>query len=181
MEDTAEEGVIRALYAEHGTPLMVYALRLTGGDRGRAEDVVQETLVRAWRHPAALDPARGQLRPWLFTVAQHVAIDAHRSRQVRPPEVALSAADEPPAGRSAASQLPADEEVERALDALVVREAIKSLSLEHRQVLQETYFNGRTVSEAAGALGIPPGTVKSRSYYALRALRLALEERGVRL
>ena len=64
-------------------PLGLRRLRLTGGDRGRAEDVVQETMLRAWRHPEALDPARGEIRPWLFTVARRIAIDAHRAALVR--------------------------------------------------------------------------------------------------
>jgi RNA polymerase sigma-70 factor (ECF subfamily) len=168
---TAEDEAIRALCAEHAGPLLSFALRLTGGDRGRAEDIVQETLLRAWRHPQVLDPARGALRPWLFTVAHRVAIDAHRARRSRPLEVALPPED----------QLPLAEEVERALDAVLVAEALASLSRDHRRVLEETYFAGRTVAEAAELLGVPAGTVKSRSYYALRAMRLALEERGVTL
>lgn len=167
--ESSDEAALRALYDEHAGALFGYAVRLTGGDRGRAEDIVQETLLRAWRHRDALDDSRGPVRPWLFTVARNVAVDAHRARAARPPEV----------GDSLLESVPATREVDAALDRLLVLEAMGALSVEHRAVLVETYYQGRTVSEAAEVLGIPAGTVKSRTFYALRALRLALAERGV--
>jgi RNA polymerase sigma-70 factor, ECF subfamily len=167
-ENSREES-LRALYDGHAPALLAYALRLTEGDRGRAEDIVQETLVRAWRHLDRLDETGGPVRPWLFTVAQRLAIDAHRARRARPPEI----------GDTVLASVPGLDGVEPALDRIVVTDALESLSAEHRAVSGETYYRGRTVAEAAAVLGIPPGTVKSRSYYALRALRLALTERGV--
>jgi RNA polymerase sigma-70 factor (ECF subfamily) len=155
------------LYDEHGGPLLGYILRLTGGDRQQAEDVVQETLLRAWRHPEALTGR--PVRPWLFTVARNLVVDAHRARQARPPE----------AGEASLAALPAVDEIDRALESWTVAEALADLSPQHRAVLVETYYRGRSVAEAAVALGVPPGTVKSRTYYALRALKLALEERGL--
>lgn len=146
-------------------------MRLTG-DRQQAEDVVQETLLRAWRHPEALSASRGSLRPWLCTVARNLVIDGARSRKARPPEIGEQALDR------ALGTAPADDEIARAVDAWEVAEALWSLRAEHRDVLRETYYLGRSVAEAARALGVPEGTVKSRTYYALRALRLALEERG---
>jgi len=166
---TAEDAAVRVLYEQHAAPLLAYALRLTGGDRGRSEDIVQETLLRAWRHPEALDPDRGPVRSWLFTVARNVAVDAHRARRARPTEV----------GDEALALVPAVDEIEQALDTWLVSDALATLSPDHRAVLVETYYRGRSVAEAAAVLGIPAGTVKSRSFYALRALRLALEERGV--
>lgn len=163
-----EEG-LRALYDGHAPVLLAYALRLTGGDRARAEDIVQETLVRAWRNLDRLDAGAGPVRPWLFTVAQRLAIDAHRARRARPPET----------GDTALASVPGLDELEATLDRIVVTDALDSLSPEHRAVLVETYYRGRSVAEAAQVLGIPPGTVKSRCYYALRALKLALAERGV--
>jgi RNA polymerase sigma-70 factor (ECF subfamily) len=160
---------MRALYEEHAPALLSYAVRLSSGDRQRAEDVVQETFLRAWRHPQALVEERGSVRPWLFTVARNIAVDAHRARRARPIEVS----DE------ALAVVPAADELDRALEAWQVADAIAALSPEHRAVLLETYYRGRSVAEAAAVLGIPQGTVKSRSYYALRALRLALQERGV--
>ncbi|SFL77106.1 sigma-70 family RNA polymerase sigma factor [Geodermatophilus ruber] len=168
MGDTRERS-LRALYDAHVAALLAYALRLCDGDRARAEDLVQETLVRAWRHLDRLEPAAAPVRPWLFTVAHHLAVDAHRARRVRPAEV-------PDDGLEA---VPGLDDLDGALDRIIVTDALASLSAEHRAVIVETYFRGRSVGEAAAALGIPPGTVKSRSYYALRALRLALAERGV--
>lgn len=165
----AEDAALRMLYDQHAAPLLSYALRLTGGDRGRSEDIVQETLLRAWRHPQALDPDRGPVRSWLFTVARNVAVDAHRARRSRPTEVG----DEPLA------LVPVADEIEKALDSWLVADAMSALSSDHRAVLVETYYLGRSVAEAAAVLGIPAGTVKSRTFYALRALKLALEERGV--
>jgi RNA polymerase sigma-70 factor (ECF subfamily) len=159
------------LYDQHGGPLLAYALQLTGGDRHRAEDVVQETLLRAWRHPEALEPHRGSPRAWLRTVARNIAFDEHRARQSRPREVGIELADR-------ASDA-ADDAIDRALEAWIVAEALESLTPAHRQVLVETFYRGGSVADASAALGVPPGTVKSRTYYALRALRGALVERGV--
>jgi RNA polymerase sigma-70 factor, ECF subfamily len=165
----AEDEALRLLYEQHAAPLLAYALRLTGGDRGRSEDIVQETLLRAWRHPEALDPDRGPVRSWLFTVARNVAVDAHRARRARPTEV----------GDEALAVVPAADEIEQALDRWLVADALATLSPDHRAVLVETYYRGHSVAEAGAVLGIPSGTVKSRTFYALRALRLSLEERGV--
>jgi RNA polymerase sigma-70 factor (ECF subfamily) len=167
--DQADEAALRELYDAHAAALLSYAMRLTNGDRGRAEDIVQDTLVRAWRHPEALDERRGPLRPWLFTVAHRIAIDAHRGRLARPTEV----------GDAVLAAVPAADEIDSSLDRLLIADAMTSLSSEHRAVIVETYYRGRSVNEAASVLGVPPGTVKSRSYYALKALKLALTERGV--
>jgi RNA polymerase sigma-70 factor, ECF subfamily len=166
-EHVADEAFIRALYAEHGGALQRYAMHLTGGDKQRAEDLVQETIVRAWRHPEALTdrPAR----PWLFAVARNLAVDAYRARQSRPPEV----------GQAVLETLPAADDADRTLESWAVAEALASLRPDHRKVLVETYYRGRSVAEAAAALGIPAGTVKSRTFYALKALKLALQERGL--
>ncbi|MGH3320437.1 MAG: sigma-70 family RNA polymerase sigma factor [Streptosporangiaceae bacterium] len=164
----SDDELIRALYAEHAGPLLGYVLRLNGGDRGRAEDVVQETLVRAWRHPEALRSGRGSIRPWLFTVARNLVVDAHRARKARPSE----------ADDRGLVAVAGDDEIDRAVESWAVADALATLRPEHRAVLAETYYRGRSVADAASALGIPTGTVKSRTYYALRALRLALEERG---
>lgn len=166
---SSDDELIRALHAEHGDALFAHALRLCDGDRQRAEDLVQETLLRAWRHPEALDPDRGSARAWLFTTARHLAIDAWRRRSVRIGEVVTSEPPEPTVL----------DETDRAVEAWTIAEALAQLSAPHREVLVECFYRGRSVAEAAASLGIPPGTVKSRTHYAVRALRLVLEEMGV--
>jgi RNA polymerase sigma-70 factor, ECF subfamily len=163
----ADAELIRELYTEHGGPLLSYVQRLTGGDRQSAEDIVQETLLRAWRHPDAL--ADRPVRPWLFTVARNLVVDTYRARRARPAET----------GDTAIALLPAEDQADRVLESWAVADALSVLRTEHRQVLVETYYRGRSVAEAAAVLGIPAGTVKSRTFYALRALKLALEERGL--
>ncbi|MBY8876416.1 sigma-70 family RNA polymerase sigma factor [Streptomyces sp. PLK6-54] len=168
-EPVPEEELMRALYREHAGALFSYVLKLVAGDRFLAEDVVQETLLRAWKNASRLDPGARSLRPWLVTVARRIVIDAHRSRQSRPPETSAALLE----------QLPAGDELDRTLRLMTISDALQDLSAAHREALVETYFRGRTVNEAAEELGLPAGTVRSRVFYALRALRNALEERGV--
>ncbi|MEU3521954.1 sigma-70 family RNA polymerase sigma factor [Streptomyces sp. NPDC006654] len=170
---TADEEPLRTLYAEHAGAPFRYVVRLTSGDWQWAEGVVQETLLRAWQHPDAFEPARGPAGAWLCTVARHVVVDAHRARQARPVKAGGEAL------QRAAEQTPGEDQVEQALQSWAVADAVRSLSPDHRAVLLETYYRGRTMAEVAQVLGIPLGTVKSRTYYALHALRLALQERGI--
>lgn len=166
-----EDTLVRTLYEEHAGPLLMFVLRLTGGDRQRAEDIVQETLLRAWRNAHRLG-AQGQqsLRPWLVTVARRIAIDDHRSASARPTETY---------DRELESFPSTSDDTDRVLQSMTVSDALRELSQSHREILIETYFRGRTVPEAADKLNLPLGTAKSRVYYALRALRTALQQRGV--
>lgn len=158
------------LHGAHARPLWGYVLRLTGGDRARAEDVVQETLLRAWRSPKLLGSTTGATRAWLFTVARNLVIDEWRSARGRH-EVLAGELPEP--------RDPRADGAEEMVEAWLVAEALERLSVEHREVIWLCYFRGRTVAEAARHLGIPEGTVKSRTHYALRSLRLILQEMGV--
>ena len=160
--EVADEALVRSLFEEHGRAMLGYATQLTR-DRAAAEDVVQEALVRAWRHPDSLVNGKGSVRGWLLTVVRNIVTDQVRARKARPPEVH----DGPP--DAAVEQDHAD----RVVASVVVVDALSRLSAEHRDVLEQIYLRGRTVAEAAAALGIPPGTVKSRSHYALRAMREA--------
>ncbi|OKK22327.1 RNA polymerase subunit sigma [Streptomyces sp. CB00455] len=157
------------LQRDHGRALFGLLLGLTAGDAQRAEDLVQETLVRVWQHPDVLTSGHDSLRPWLFTVARRLAIDARRARLSRPHEV----------GAEGLEHLPAPEDaVAGSVAAIDVRRAVGSLGAEHREVLVQVYFRDRSVAEAAAVLGIPAGTVKSRTHYALRALRKDLQGYG---
>jgi RNA polymerase sigma-70 factor (ECF subfamily) len=164
--------IVAELYRRYRVPLMSYVLRLTAGDRQHAEDVVQETMVRAWRQAGKLDMAEPSLMPWLATVARRIVIDENRRRSARPAETG---------GDNMLENVPVTDMTDDLLRKVVVVDALQSLSPAHREVLNETILRDRTVNEAADALGIPVGTVKSRVYYALRALRLVLAERGMPL
>ncbi|WP_283133930.1 sigma-70 family RNA polymerase sigma factor [Rhizohabitans arisaemae] len=167
--DADDELVVSELYREYHRPLLGFVIRLTGGDRQWAEDVVQETMIRAWRGADRLDADAPSLMPWLATVARRIVIDDRRRRDARPQE----------SGEEPLESLPIPDEMEDLLRKVIVSEALKSLSPAHREILNETILRDRSVNEAAQLLGIPVGTVKSRVYYAVRALRVALEERGV--
>lgn len=160
--------LMRALHDEHAAPLWAYVVRLTG-DRAGAQDIVQETLLRAWKHPEAFDPGRGSARGWLFTVARRLVVDEWRTKRSRVETLPGTVPE----------REPAPDETDRMLQSWVVVEALGQLSPEHRAVLVECYYRGRSVAEAARTLAIPEGTAKSRSHYALLRLRLALQEMGV--
>ena len=159
----AAEALIRSLYEEHGRSVLAYAARLTG-DRAAAEDVVQETLLRAWKHADKLVEGKGSVRGWLLTVARNIVTDRARARAARPLEVA-EVDDRPPVER---------DHSESVVNTMVVLDAMDQVSPEHREVLVHVYYHGRSVAETATELGVPAGTVKSRTYYALRALRAVM-------
>ena len=162
-----ESDQLRALHDRHGPALWSYAVGLTGGDRGKAQDVVQETLLRAVRNLARLDQSGGSARGWLFTVAKRIVIDEWRAASRRP-EVATDRVPEQAVADTA----------QQTVDRHLVHNALRTLSTEHRQVLFECYFRDATVAQAASTLGVPTGTVKSRTHYALHALRQAIDAMG---
>jgi RNA polymerase sigma-70 factor, ECF subfamily len=167
---SSDEALIRSLYEEHGAALLAYATRLLG-DRSAAEDVLQETLIRAWKHADSLTEAAGSIRGWLFTVARNIVTDRLRAKAARPPEVA-----ETP------TTVPVEQDhAQRIADSMLALEALDHLSDEHRSVIVEIYFHDRSVAETAELLGIPAGTVKSRSHNALKMLRRSLAGRSVAL
>ena len=163
-----DEVFLRVLWDEHGIDLLNYAYRLTS-DMKRAEDIVQEALVRAWKHADKLGSDERPLRPWLFTVVAHLAIDGHRAELTRPKESG-GIRYEPPEDSF---------DLEQTIQGWEIFKALSSLSDSHREIIIETYYKGRSAIEAAESLCIPIGTVKSRMYHALRSLRLILEEQGL--
>ena len=164
----SDEALVAAVYREHGRAMLAYATRLLG-DRAAAEDVVQEALIRAWRHPEVLTNGKGSIRGWLLTVVRNLVTDRQRARAARPTEVADT-------GVEAAVER---DHADRVVASVTVLEALEGLSDDHRGVLDQLYFQGHSLRETATALGIPAGTVKSRTYYALKALRRALNRQGV--
>jgi RNA polymerase sigma-70 factor (ECF subfamily) len=164
----ANDDGVRAVYAAHGPELYRFALRSLG-DRGLAEEAVQETFVRAWQAAERFDDALGSLRTWLFAIIRNVVIDLSRARAVRPMLSAEGRTNE---------VIVLDDDVERVLVAWQVEEALQKLSSEHRDALVEVHYKSRPYHDVAHDLGVPVGTVKSRVYYALKAMRLALDELG---
>jgi len=159
-----QERDVREAYAAHSGELYGFAMRSLG-DSGLAEEAVQETFVRAWRAGERFDPEVGSLRTWLFAILRNVVIDLSRARAARP-RVAEGGVE------------PSVEPLEQALLAWQVEEALRRIGEDHRRVLLETHFRGRPYNEVAAELGVPEGTVKSRVYYGLKAMRVALEEMG---
>ena len=164
-----EAATVEGLYDEHAAALWRYAWRLTG-DEARAQDVVQETLLRAWQHPEVANDNERSARAWLFTVARNIVIDQSRSARFRRE---LSTPDDVGAFDGACP-----DEVDAAMDRLLIGDALARLTPQHREVVRRSYFEGSTTAQIAADLGIADGTVKSRLHYALRALRLALSEMG---
>ncbi|MFJ8544350.1 sigma-70 family RNA polymerase sigma factor [Streptomyces sp. NPDC093586] len=163
------ERFVRDVYAAHGKDLLSFAARQLGNDWHRSQDLLQEAVVRAWRHSGSLGLTPDGIRPWLFRVVRNLVIDERRARAVR-------AGDH---RQLDGVVVPVGDGTDRLLTAHVVREALDDLTEQQREVLRETYFNGRSVLHASRLLGVPPGTVKSRTHYAMRALKRALTARGV--
>jgi RNA polymerase sigma-70 factor (ECF subfamily) len=167
-DDSGE--AMRALYRTYAGELFGFALNALG-ERGSAEDVVQEVFTRAWRHAGAYDPGRASVRTWLYQIARNAIIDARRRAAVRPG----LPMHPPPAGEE-----PVAPSLEQAMLGWQVAAALERLSPEHRQVIRLAHFQGLTMREIAERCQLPVGTVKSRTWYALRSLRLVLEEMGIR-
>lgn len=162
------ELALAAIYTAHGAAVLGFVRRYVD-DPQHAEDVVQETFLRTWRNVEHIDNSRNP-RSYLFTVARNVLTDRWRQSQRRPrlvtDEHALQAAPSPDA-------------VDAALEGWLVADALTRLSAEHRAVVQALFFDGLSVTDAAATLEIAEGTVRSRSFYAVRALRVAFQEMGV--
>ena len=167
--DSPQTAVMRGLYDEHAAALWRYAVRLTG-DHAGAEDVVQETLLRAWQHPEVTDDHDRSARAWLFTVARNMVIDERRSARFRRESAT-------PDLERICDRAGADE-MDSALDRLLLSRALAQISPQHRAVIRRSYYQRQTTAQIAADLDIAEGTVKSRLHYAVRALRLTLQEIG---
>jgi RNA polymerase sigma-70 factor (ECF subfamily) len=160
-----DEFGLRAAFLAHSGELVGFARRALG-DPQLAEEAAQETFVRAWQHRERFDPSLGSMRTWLFAIERRLVIDLARARSIRrteplPPDTAE-----------------VEDAIESGMQAWQVEEAIRRLRDEHRHVLVEIYYRGRPSRSVADELGVPDGTVRSRLFYALKALKLVLEEMG---
>lgn len=163
------EVLARSLYEAHGRALHGWATSRFG-DRQVAEEVVQETVLAAWRKYEQYDPERGSERAWVFGILRNVAATRHQRnlRHLRavPTEMVADAGLD-------------DAELTRVTDRSVIADAMRALSAEHRAVVAAAYWDGLSTKEIAARLGVPDGTVKSRLHYATRLLRTHLQERGM--
>jgi RNA polymerase sigma-70 factor (ECF subfamily) len=159
------DAALRQLYADHALALRSYVVRFTT-DPVSAEDIVQETFIRAWRHLPELTADKRPVRPWLFRVARNLLIDADRAARSRPVTVPGDPAEDcgPDAG------------LDQVLNRQLLADALQRLSPAHRTVLVETFYRGSTLTSLARQLGVPPGTVRSRLHYALHAVRQYLDD-----
>ncbi|MDQ4040022.1 MAG: sigma-70 family RNA polymerase sigma factor [Actinomycetota bacterium] len=164
------EADVRQAYEAHGGELYRFALRSTG-DEGTSQDIVQETFLRAWRAADKYDPALAGLRVWLFAIARNVITDHHRAAGVRPHLPGLTEA--------VAIAGSVTDHAEHLVDEWVINQALHRIGAEHRHALTETYLRDRPYGEIAAETGIPVGTLRSRVFYGLKALRAALDEMGV--
>lgn len=153
------------LYDRYGRRLYGYGLRALS-DPGLAEDLVQETFVRLWRAAGRFDAGRGTVRAYLFTIARNAAIDLHRRR----PKHERAELGDPPAEGNAFEAL---------VTRLAVRDAVEALPDDFREVLELSYDQELSHAQIAERLEMPVGTVKSRTFYAMRALKTQLTLRGV--
>lgn len=158
---------LERLIDRYGGPLFGYGMRLLK-DRGMAEELVQDTFVKVWRGADRFDPERGSPRTWIYSIARNSAIDLKRRRSARPLDL------DDPGPEAFGTVEPHEHLVER----LEVRDALSGLSEDHRAVLELSYDEGLTQSQIAERLSVPLGTVKTRTYHALRAMRRELGRRG---
>jgi RNA polymerase sigma-70 factor (ECF subfamily) len=156
------------LYRRYARRVFGLGLRLLD-DRSLAEELVQETFVRLWRSAPRFDPARGSVRTFVFTLARRAAVDLWRRRR-NGLERPVDPEHEGPAD---------DDAFDAALLALDVRDALDELKPKHREVLELHYRGDLTQRQIGERLGVPVGTVKTRTYHALRALKTKLEERDL--
>jgi len=168
--DLRSTEAIDSAYRDFGGPLFRFASRSLG-DRGLAEEAVQETFVRAWRSAERYDEARAPLQAWLFAICRNVVIDMSRARKIRPAlaDGSVAAARENGTGADA---------IDKMVQTAALEEALRGVGPEHRHVLTEVVILDRPQDAVAAELGVPVGTVKSRVFYGLRSLRKSLQAIG---
>ena len=156
---TGDRAALEQLYARYARPVFGLALRRLG-DRGRAEDAVQETFISIWRSAKTYRPERGSGAPWLYAVARNAIVDRSRAKSDIPAEVP----DE------AAAESGPDDRAEQSWTRWRVHRALEELSEREREVIELAYWRDLSQSEVAESLGIPLGTVKTRTRSGLQRL-----------
>ena len=167
------EDEVYAAYLLHGPELYRFLLRGLG-DAGAAQDVVQETFLKAWRSAERYDPELSSLRVWLFGIARNAMIDHARASKVRPWQGNLV---DPPTAQALGDV--SGDPTDQLITSWLVDEALRHLTEDHRAAIVHTHLHGRPYDEVAAELGIPVGTLRSRVFYGLKALRVAIDEMGV--
>ena len=171
--DLASEAGVRRAYEAHGAEIYRFALRQLR-DEAEAQDLVQEVFVRAWRRADRYDAEITSLRGWLFAIARNAIVDQVRRARVRPGDATTRSPED------LFDAVGDDGHFSDAvLDRWLVEEALRRLSPEHRTALVETHLRGRSAVEVAAEAGVPVGTLRSRVFYGLKMLRVALDEMGV--
>ncbi|GGM92955.1 RNA polymerase sigma factor SigL [Lentzea pudingi] len=164
---------VREVYALHAPELHRFAVRQLG-DGCAAEEAVQEVFLRAWKSAGGFKPELATVRVWLFTIARNVVIDEVRSRLRHDKRIAA-------AMRAAAAAGEVSTDIAgTAIDRRLVQVALLRISSDQRTALVETYLRDRSYREVAAELGVPQATLRSRVHFGLKALRLTMEEMGVR-
>ncbi|WP_144875187.1 sigma-70 family RNA polymerase sigma factor [Microbacterium sp. 1.5R] len=164
---TDADELLRNIHHRYSGMLRGFIIRMPY-DAAAADDVVQETLLRAWQRPEILNRPEPVIRAWLCRVARNLVADELRSARHR---------REIPVDRMPESA--GDDDTDRLFDRWIVSEALSTLPADHSAVIRGAYHGGRSVAQLATDFGIPIGTVKSRLHYGMRALRVALQERGM--
>ena len=171
-----DSAAFELLYDRYAPVVLGVVVKIVG-DRAVGEEVLQDTYWRIWTQAASYDPAKGQLRPWLFSIARRLALDVLRRQSVRP----QPARDEGEARRLETAPAPGEDVSTAVGDALVaaqLRGALDQLSAEQRRVLELAYFGGLTRQEIAHVTNTPLGTVHTRARLGLQNLRAKLETSG---
>jgi RNA polymerase sigma-70 factor (ECF subfamily) len=160
------ESPVAQLYRRYGKRLYRFGVQQLGNE-GLAEEMVQETFVRLWRAAGRFDAEKSSVGTYLYVIARSVAADIRK----RPSSRSLMPVDD-------VDLPPIPDDVDQILDSMVVREALDALGRGHADVIRLAHEEGLTQPQIAERLGLPLGTVKTRTFHGLRALRAALIERG---
>ncbi len=167
-----DQRAFRALFTSYGERVFRYAYRVVS-DNAKAEEVTNDVMLEVWKHAARFE-GRSKVSTWILGIARHVALNAVRNKQLDTVDLdtASPAADEEP--RDTAEQAH-----DRRLLKQGVREVLARLSPEHRDVVELTFFHGRSYDEIAKIVGCPENTVKTRMFHARRQIREMLTRRGL--